>query len=162
MDFVGTSSSSSFYPQCLVHSVGVEWAPCRLEWGGGCPLKECISWEATALSDWIIDHLPRGIWPLKSKNCILRFFISSLYPPPIYSVSCSSQANVGQGHRCQLPYHIFLKNKDFWIKEVGLGKVFQFASIPKGKMNTYFIRLLSRLSKITYVNGSSPCLIPGW
>ena len=111
---------------------------------------------------WIIDHLPRGVWPLKSKICILCFFISSLYPPPIYSVSCSIQANVGQVHRCQWPYHIFLKNKDFWIREVWLGKIFQFASIPNGKMNTNFIRLLSTLSKITYVNGPSPCLIPGW
>lgn len=163
MDFVGTSSSSSFYPQCLVESVGVEWAPCMLEWGGGLPTEgmhilRCngIKWQ------WIIDHLPRAVWPLKSKNCILCFFISSLYPPPIYSVSCSIQANVGQVHRCQLPYHIFLKNKNFWIREVGLGKVSQFASIPNGKMNTNFIRLLSTLSKITHVNGPSPCLIPGW
>lgn len=98
-DFSRNSAVHPFYPQCSSYYKKCGVSPPAAGEGGGCPLKEMHILRGNDIMTELLIIFPRES-DLKSKICILCFYILLISTPNSTQFLSSIQANVGQVHRC--------------------------------------------------------------
>lgn len=140
-DFIGASSRPSFYPPCL-EGCGVARAPCTR---GGLPQEGC-SLRLTPDCGYLI--LFPGEPPPTCKNCDFGFFISSQFP--LFLVLTTPGLEGGK-----MDIIFSWRTKISEKEKQGLERYFSVLPFTDGSRNAYSVRLLSRLSTITYVGAAA-------